>query len=80
MSSMSKSTAYEYFRRLSNFKTFVLSKYKITVDEIIKKINEVFDDPYDTLSNYSLFMQNSGNISVLTLKLCVVTVLNYIRN
>ncbi|HKI07218.1 MAG TPA: tyrosine-type recombinase/integrase [Nitrososphaeraceae archaeon] len=76
---MSKSTAYEYFRRLSSFEAFVSSEYNTTVDDIIEKIKAGFHDPYSVLSNYSVFMQNNINISVITLKLSVVTAKNLLE-
>jgi hypothetical protein len=60
--------AYEYFTRLFNFETFLSSQYNSSADDIIRRIKEGFYSPYDILSNYGMFMQNNGNISVSTLK------------
>ena len=79
VSNMSKSTAYEYYRRLSNFETFVSSEYKTSVDDIIKKIKKDIFDTYDVLSNYGVFLQNNGNISIVTLKQRVVTTKNFLE-
>jgi hypothetical protein len=49
VSAMSKSTAYEYYARLTNFEIFVSSEYKSGVDHLIEKIREGFSDPYDIL-------------------------------
>jgi integrase len=77
---MSKSTAYEYYVRLTVFEIFVLAEYKATVDDIIKKIKEGICDPYDVLSNYSAYLQSSSNnISSLTLKQRVVTAKNFLE-
>jgi hypothetical protein len=40
ISSTSKSTAYEYSKRLSYFEAFVLAEYRTSVDNIIGKIND----------------------------------------
>ena len=79
VSSMSKSTAYEYFTRLSNFETFLSLQYDTGADDVVRRIKEGFYDPYDILSNYSVFMQNNGNISVLTLKQRVITAKNFLE-
>ena len=77
---MSKSTAHEYYERLTIFEVFVLEEYETTVDDIIKKIKEGAYDPYDVLSNYSAYLQNSSkNISSLTLKQRVVTAKNFLE-
>ena len=55
---MSESTSYQYHTRLTNFKTFVSSKYKTTVDDILKKINEGLVNPYELLSDYSANLLN----------------------
>ena len=57
---MSESTSYQYHTRLTNFKTFVSSKYKTTVDDILKKINEGLVNPYELLSDYSAYLLNGS--------------------
>ncbi|MDW0170701.1 MAG: site-specific integrase [Nitrososphaeraceae archaeon] len=79
VSTMSKSTAYEYYARLSNFEIFVSSEYKTSVDHLIRKIKEGFADPYDLLSDYCGFLQNNGNISISTLNQRVVTAKNFLE-
>ena len=77
---MSKSTAYEYYARLTIFETFVLAEYKAIVDDIIMKIKEGVYDTYDVLSNYYTHLQSSSkNISSLTLKQRVVTAKNFLE-
>ena len=76
---MSKSTAYEYYARLSNFETFVSSEYKTSVDHLIEKIKEGFFDPYDILSNYCASLQNNWDISISTLNQRVVTAKNFLE-
>jgi integrase len=78
VSTMSKSTAYEYYARLSNFETFVLYEYKVSIDSLLNKIKEGLEDLYDVLSDYSAYLQNDevNNISATTLKQRVVTAKN----
>jgi integrase len=76
---MSKSTAYQYYARLSNFETFASSENKTSIDHLIGKIREGFFDPYDILSNYCAFLQNSGDISISTLNQRVVTAKNFLE-
>ena len=49
MRAMNKRTAYEYYLRLNNFQEFVISTCKATLDNIIAKINEGAEDPYDII-------------------------------
>jgi integrase len=77
---MSQSTSYQYHARLTNFKTFVSSKYETAVDDILKKINQGLVNPYELLSDYSAYLLNgSNNISSLTLKQRVITVKNFLE-
>ena len=78
ISTMSKSTADEYFSRLSIFERFVSLKYNTTVDDLIVKINEGYEDPYLVLSTYSAYLQNN-NISSSTLKQRIITVKNFLE-
>ena len=75
---MSKSTADEYFARLSTFERFVSLEYNTTVDDLLVKINEGNEDPYFVLSTYSANLQNN-NISSSTLKQRVITVKNFLE-
>jgi integrase len=76
---MSESTAYQYYTRLSSFETFVSYEYKTSIDHLMEKIREGFSDPYDILSNYCAFLQNSGDISISTLNQRVVTAKNFLE-
>jgi integrase len=76
---MSKSTAYEYSKRLLYFEDFVLAEYKTTVDNIIAKINDRAYDPYDILSSYRSFLQDKESISAITLKQQVITIKNFLE-
>ncbi|MFL6434797.1 MAG: tyrosine-type recombinase/integrase, partial [Nitrososphaeraceae archaeon] len=82
---MNKRTAHEYYLRLISFQDFVINRYKAkneneaktTLDNIITRINEGSEDPYEILSGYVVYLQTSYNISTLTLKQRVVTVKNF---
>ena len=76
---MSKSTAYQYYARLSNFEIFLSSEYGTNVDNLIKKTKEGYYDVYDVLSRYSIFLQNKGNISTTTLQQRVITTRNFLE-
>jgi hypothetical protein len=79
ISIMSKSTAYEYSKRLSYFEAFVLAEYRISVNNIIRKINDGIYDPYNVLSSYRAFLQDKGSISAITLKQQVITIKNFLE-
>jgi integrase len=80
ISNMSKSTAQEYFGRLSIFEKFVLSQYDITVNDLTLKINEGREDPYSVLNSFCAYLQNNcDNISSSTIKQRVVTVKNFLE-
>jgi methionyl-tRNA synthetase len=61
---MNKRTAHEYYLRLTSFQDFVISRYKAktktkneieartTLDDIITRINERSEDPYEILNDY----------------------------
>jgi integrase len=76
---MNKSTAYQYYARLTNFETFVLSEYSISVDDLIKKIKAGVYDVYVILGRYGLFLQNNGNISAATLQHRVITTKSFLE-
>jgi integrase len=77
---MSKSTAYQYHVRLTNFETFVSTHYRTVVDDVLKRINDGLINPYELLSDYSVYLLNgSGNISSLTLKQRIVTAKNFLE-
>jgi hypothetical protein len=61
---MNKATAYEYFLRLNNFQEFVANTYEATIDDLVTKIKEGSEDPYDILSSYVIYLQTSYNISI----------------
>jgi len=82
---MNKKTAHEYYIRLNNFQNFVIGKYKTKdavkrktiLDNIITRINEGLEDPYEILNDYVSHLQTNHNISALTLKNYILTVKNF---
>ena len=78
ISIMSKSTAREYWKRLSNFQMFIGNEYGIlSTTDLIVKIGKRILDVYDILNGYSAYQQQNYTISTLTLKQRVVTVKNF---
>jgi integrase len=77
MRAMNKRTAYEYYLRLTNFQEFVINTYKTTLDNIIAKINEGAEDPYDILNGYVSYLQTNYDISAYTLKTRIITAKNF---
>ena len=76
---MSSSSAREYRFRLQNLARFIMMEYKLTLDDLIKLINEGLQDPYDVLCNYIIYLQSSNSISTLTLKQRVTTAKNFLE-
>jgi integrase len=78
---MSKSTSYEYLTRLNTFTGFIKNEFDsgLSTDDLLTKIKEGLLDPYDILSKYSGYLQNSRSISTLTLKQRVVTIKNFLE-
>jgi integrase len=76
---MSNGTSYEYLTRLNSFNSFIKNEFgnRLNVDDIVADIKQGELDPYDVLSKFSGYLQNSYNISALTLKQRVVTVKNF---
>jgi integrase len=74
---MNKATAYEYYLRLINFQDFVTRNYKTTLDNIITRIKEGSEDPYDILSSYVTYLQTHYSISTATLKTRIITAKNF---
>jgi integrase len=76
---MNRKTAYEYYFRLMGFQDFIINSYNSTLDDIIAKINDRSEDPYDILSGYVTYLQTSCKISTLTLKLRIITAKNFLE-
>jgi len=49
------------------------------IDDLVNKLKNGHEDPYDLLARYVLYLQNKSNISPLTLKQWVVTVKNFLE-
>jgi hypothetical protein len=64
---MNKSTSYEYFLRLNSFIEFIKNEFdgSLGIDDLLTRIKQGLLDPYDILSKYSGYLQNSCNISTL---------------
>jgi integrase len=77
--SMNESTARSYNFRLNNFSSFILAKYNVGLDDIIKQIKGDSQDPYDTLIEYVSYLRNNFPFSTLTVKQYVVTVKNFLE-
>jgi integrase len=77
VSTMSKSTAYQYSSRLKDFEDFIKSEYnaRLSVD-ILLQIKKGNQDPYNLLNSYAAYLKMC-NISTLTLKQRIVTVKNF---
>jgi integrase len=77
---MSKSTANAYNFRLKSFNSFILTECSnIYIDDLINKLKNGHENPYEILGRYVLYLQNNNNISPLTLKQWVVTVKNFLE-
>jgi integrase len=76
---MNKRTAYEYYIRLMNFQNFITIDCKTTLDNLIIRIREEHEDPYDVLSNYIVYLQNHHHISSGTLKARIITAKNFLE-
>jgi integrase len=76
---MNKRTAHEYYLILTNFQDFVISRYEISLNNILTKISQGSEDPYDVLSDYVSYLQRSYNISVSTLKMRILIAKNFLE-
>jgi integrase len=76
---MNRKTAYEYYTRLTGFQDFLINSYNATLDDIIMRINQGSEDPYDILSGYVTYMRTNYNISTLTLKTRIITAKNFLE-
>src|SRR5712691_9195737 len=76
---MNKGTAYEYYTRLRNFQNFVINDCNSTLDILVARIREGQKDPYDILSGYIIYLQNTSNISPRTIKGRVTTAKNFLE-
>jgi integrase len=78
VSTMNKSTAYEYLIRLNNFRNFMANQYHTPsgLDDLLVKLSNGKQDPYNILNSYAAYLRDC-DISPLTLKQRIVTVKNF---
>jgi integrase len=76
VSTINKTTAYVYLRRLTSFKSFISNALYLTLDELIKRIKDGNEDVFEVLNEYSSYLSNT-NIWSNTIKQRVVTVKNF---
>ncbi|HEY7571290.1 MAG TPA: tyrosine-type recombinase/integrase [Nitrososphaeraceae archaeon] len=77
---MRKSTAREYWKRMTNFQEFIVNEYPtLSIDNIVIKIREGILDVYDVLNGYSAYLQQNHVITSLTLNQRIATVKNFLE-
>lgn len=76
---MNRKTAYEYYFRLTGFQDFLTNSYNASLDDIIQKVNEGSEDPYEFLRCYVAYLRTSYNISTLTIKIRIITAKNFLE-
>ena len=75
---MNINTANEYQFRLTNFEKFVSLQFNSTINKLIDDIIQSKLDPYDILSDYCIYLQETG-LHSSTLKNRVVTAKNFLE-
>jgi integrase len=77
ISTMNKSTAYEYLSRLNNFKTFITKHSNLKdLDHALSQIHNKQKDPYHLLNSYCAYLV-STHVSASYIKNCIITVKNF---
>ncbi len=77
ISTMNKSTAYEYLSRLNNFKTFIMKYSNLKdLDHTLSQIHNKQKDPYHLLNSYCAYLV-STHVSASYIKNCIITVKNF---
>jgi integrase len=83
---MNKTTANQYQTRLDSFSNYVAKEYNktVSIDDLIKRIREGTEDPFDILNGYVGFLKQKDknprtSLSPVTLKSRVVTVKNFLE-
>ncbi len=79
VAAMNKATAHEYHFRLKSLQEFVTDSYNTTLDDIITRINQNSEDPYEILSGYVSYLQTNCKISTLSLKTRIITAKNFLE-
>jgi hypothetical protein len=91
--SVNKYTAYEYWRRLTQFASFVTQKYDLSLDGLVKQLQLGKDNNdnehnngndtinvYDLLSSYVAFLQKRDNVpSPSSIKQWISTIRNFLE-
>ena len=73
-------TAIQYHSRLLFFERFAQKQYKISIDDLVKKLKNGKDcDPYDILNDFCLFLQNNYNLSSITFRDKITTVKTFLE-
>ena len=79
ISTMNKSTAYEYLSRLNNFKTFITKYSNLKdLDHTLSQIRNKQKDPYHLLNSYCAYLV-STHVSASYIKNCIITVKNFLE-
>jgi integrase len=79
ISAMNQRTAREYYLRLNNFQDFIIRNYNTALDNIITKVNEGSEDPYEILSGYVSYLQTNYNVDASTIKGRIITAKNFLE-
>ena len=79
IAAMNRKTAYEYYFRLTGFQDFLTNSYNANLDDIVQKINDGSENPYDILSDYVTYLRTNYNISTLTIKTRIITAKNFLE-
>jgi hypothetical protein len=79
IAAMNRKTAYEYYFRLTGFQDFLTNSYNANLDDIVQKINDGSENPYDILSDYVTYLRTNYNISTLTIKTRIMTAKNFLN-
>ena len=80
---MSTSTADEYKDRLNNFRRFVNEKFKLSIDQLIRQLENGALDVYSVLSRYVTHLHsndNKHNLSPTTIKLRISTARGFLES
>lgn len=77
---MSRSTAYEYRKRLTSFSEFVLRKYEYSLDHLIEVLRREYKslNVYEVLSSYVAYLNSCGTLSPSTINQRLTTATNFL--
>jgi hypothetical protein len=76
---MSYSTSREYQKRLRSFDNFIMATYNRSIDILISRVVDNYENPYNVLSGYVSYLQANHGLSTLTLKQHVTTAKNFLE-